>query len=524
MSDSSPIKLADGSTSMLHRTLARQLRRQKLTSSQAPELEAWQKLLEDVSAVYHDFDNDHKLLERAAEVSSSELRQLNKQLAEKATTDSMTGLLNRASLMVELERRLSEQRAAESNVLGVLFIDLDGFKLINDRLGHAVGDDLLCVVADRLRGCVREKDLVARLGGDEFVILSPSLLDEKEAITLAERIVATVSRTITLPNLPAVGVGASVGVAAVSATQKASSEQLLAEADLAMYSAKMNGRNRVVAFSSEQDSYGSGRSTIDELREAIANDQLELHYQPLVCLEHKRIIAMESLVRWHHPERGLLPPIEFIPLAESSGLIHEVTCWVLKRALDEIASWPVDFLITINLSPRDLSCEGIDELLQNLLTNSGIDPNRVILEITEGSLVSSEEVVVNRLHTMLKTGIRLAIDDFGSGYSSLSQLLDLPIQIIKLDKKFVNPIVEHEPSRAVVKTIVQLANALGLTVVAEGIETGEQAEVLRQLGCNFGQGYFFGRPARDITCDHASCSECAFQHSMPLGEAKVSGF
>lgn len=508
----------------LHRTLARQLRRYKLSFAEDPDGIAWQSLLEDVSDVYTDIDKNHELLERAVEISSGELRALNKQLAHQASTDAMTGLLNRESLMVELDRSLHQQNAEKSGVLGVLFIDLDGFKLINDRLGHATGDDLLCVVADRLRACVRDNDRVARLGGDEFVVLAPSLCDKQEAVNLAERIVATVSQTITLSNLPAVGVGASVGVTVVSSAQQASCERLLTEADLAMYSAKMNGRNRVVAFSSELDSSGSARSTVDELRDAIVNDQLVLHYQPLVCLAHGRVIAMEALVRWNHPERGVLSPDEFIPLAENSGLIHDLTRWVLNTALHDVASWPTELLITINLSPKDIAHPRIEELLQNVAAESGVDLSRVILEVTEGSLVHWDETVVERMQAMLNTGIRLAIDDFGSGYSSLSQLLDLPVQIVKLDKKFVDSIVHQEASRAVVRTIVDLAKVLSLDVVAEGIETSEQAEVLRQLGCDFAQGYFLGRPVIDFKLDAVGCMQCNSLHFDTVAEPKVVGF
>lgn len=510
--------------SIMHRTLARQLRRQKLSSSETPNLIAWQLLLEDINAVYHDFDKDHELLERAAEISSGELRTLNKQLALQASTDAMTGLLNRSSIITELERYLNQLRITESSLLGVLFIDLDGFKLINDRLGHAIGDDLLCVVADRLRGCVREKDRVARLGGDEFVVLSASLSDRQEAIVLAERIVADISRTITLSNVPAIGVGASVGVTVVSSEQQTSCEQLLSEADLAMYSAKMNGRNRVVAFSPKLDSAGSARSNIDELRDAIVNDQLVLHYQPLICLAHKQVIAMEALVRWQHPERGLVAPDEFIPLAESSGLIHDLTRWVLTQAFNEAASWTGKLLISINLSPKDLTYPGIDELLLNLAEESGIELSRVVLEITESSLIYWDETVVERMEFMLNSGIRLAIDDFGSGYSSLSQLLDLPVQIVKLDKKFVDPIVNQKASRAIVKTVVELARGLGLDVVAEGVETAEQAEVLRELGCGFAQGYFFGRPVADISFDKVGCPDCESSFISFSAEKKVVGF
>jgi len=498
----------DDDDAVLHKTLARQLRLLKLKTSVAPTIKDWELLLSDVSAVYSDYDSDRRSLERAVEISSREMQTLNEQLTEQASKDGMTGLLNRTSLMTELDLHLKRLQRGESTMLGLLFIDLDGFKLINDRLGHAVGDELLCTVAERLQNCIRSEDVVARLGGDEFVVLAPDLPNKHLGITQAERIVSTLSQTVRLPNISPLGIGASIGVATVSSDQETSAEELLKQADLAMYSAKMNGRNRVVIFTGGLESESYTATTTEDLREAITNNQLVLHYQPIVCLAHNRIVAMEALVRWQHPERGIIPPDEFIPLAENSGLIHDLTRLVLTNSLQALTTWEPELRVTVNLSPKDIGRNGTVDLLHELSHRTGADLSKVVLEITEGNLVEWDDTVIGQLRSMLDTGIQLAIDDFGSGYSSLSRLLDLPVQFLKLDRKFVEPLANHKASQAVVRTVLELAQTLDLTVIAEGIETAEQAETLRMLGCGLAQGYYFGRPVPVPDPKSVGCIEC----------------
>lgn len=500
---------ADGNEPVLHRTLARQLLLLKLSASDAPDNDTWGKLLAEVSTVYNDYDVDRKLLERAMDISSREMRTLNDQLTEQAAKDGMTGLLNRSSLMKELDLNLGRLQHNKSTMLAVLFIDLDGFKLINDGLGHAVGDQLLCTVADRLQNCISSTDLVARLGGDEFIVLAPDLPRKEMGIALAEKIVSALSQTVCLPDVPPVGVGASVGVTTVSRGLETSAQQLLKQADLAMYSAKMNGRNRVVSFNAGLESTTETRcTTTEELRDAIISDQLVLHFQPIVCMAHKRVVAMESLVRWQHPERGIIPPDEFIPLAESSGLIHELTRWVLNESLQAQSTWDPDLLVTVNLSRKDIAHTGTIDLLYELHNKSGINLNNVVLEITESSLATLDNTITEELRALLETGVKFAIDDFGSGYSLLSQLLDLPVQYLKLDRKFIEPIAEHAGAQAVVRAVVELAQTLGLAVIAEGIETAEQSEALSLLACDYGQGYYFSRPTPAPILTRVSCHKC----------------
>jgi diguanylate cyclase (GGDEF)-like protein len=509
--DHSPTSGRDDEPSLvLHRTLARQLRLHKLTTSDAPSLEAWQQLLNEVSAVYIDNDVDREMLERSVDISSKEMQDLNALLAKQASTDAMTGLHNRSTFMKELDRHLSQRSKDDSQLLGLLFIDLDGFKIINDRLGHSVGDDVLCIVANRLRTCVRENDVLARLGGDEFVVLSPNLNSASLATKLADRIVASVSQTINLPNIHPIGVGASIGVTTITSDEETDSERLLVESDLAMYSAKMNGRNRVVTFTPGLESSAQVPSGVDELTDAIAKKQLVLHYQPLVCMAHSRVVGMEALVRWQHPEHGLIPPDEFIPLAESSGLIHDLTQLVLEQALEALASWPSDLFVTVNLSPKDLAHTDIASSLKDQIHRAGVDASRVVLELTENCLISWDDRALNQLQSIIDLGAYIAIVDFGSGYSSLSQLINLPIQIVKLDRKFIDPVSRNDASNAVVQTVIELARVLGLSVVAEGIETVEQAEILSQLGCDLGQGYHCTRPISNPVLEIGSvgCKQC----------------
>jgi EAL domain-containing protein (putative c-di-GMP-specific phosphodiesterase class I) len=265
-----------------------------------------------------------------------------------------------------------------------------------------------------------------------------------------------------------------------------------------MYAAKMNGRNRVMAFASDLDPENGERSVVDQLRDGIANGEIVLHYQPIVCLDRGTTVGVEALARWNHPERGLLLPADFVGLAEDSGLIHDLTQTVLSQAVTQLSTMPAELMISVNLSPKDLAFTGTVDVLKAELERTGVDPQRVMLEVTESSLISWDDLVVAQLEAILSTGIRLAVDDFGSGYSSLSQLLDLPIEIVKLDRKFVESVAVNESSRAVIRTVVDLVHLLGMVVVAEGIESAMQASVLRDLGCEFGQGYHFGRPIADL--------------------------
>ncbi len=498
-----------GDRVQLHATLTRQLRRLRLTESQPPTQAQWESLLVDVSEFYKDADLDRETLERAVDISSAEMHDLNETLARQASTDPLTGLLNRASLIEELTHLLTPHPGRAGTFLGVLFLDLDGFKLINDRLGHAAGDALLRATANRLRAGVRGCDVVARIGGDEFVVVTPALPAADVARELAERLVVDLSSAVPIPGQRPVGVGVSIGVTTLAADERSTSDLLLAEADTAMYAAKVGGRNQVVAFSPALASEKAPTSTVSELRQGLGRGELVLHYQPLVCLAHERTVAMEALLRWDRPGHGLVPPADFIPTAELSPLIHEITRNVLEQAGHAAASWPDELLVSVNLSAKDVARPDLATTVDTVIAGTGTAVSRIVLEVTEHTLVSWDEATLARLTSLAAAGVRLAIDDFGSGYSSLAQLRDLPVQIVKLDRSFIDRVAAQQTHSAIVSTVLRLAQILGLAVVAEGVETAEQADTLRSLGCGFAQGYLFGRPSPEPDVSNVGCPECS---------------
>lgn len=422
--------------------------------------------------------------------------ELQEELTYQAFHDPLTGLANQALFRDRLEHALAllDRRGGR---LAVCFVDLDDFKTINDSLGHATGDELLRIVTGRLLECVREIDTVARLGGDEFAVLVEAVGSEREIELIAERIIDTINRPLLLSGRDVV-VSASVGIAFGSTSTSA--EDLLRNADLAMYTAKADGKSRYRSFAPPMFHAAIERlETEATLRGAAERGELVVHYQPVVSLSDASTKGFEALVRWQHPQRGLLAPGAFIPFAEQVGLIDEIGRHVLGAACAEAATWlPVRDgeqapTISVNVSPPQLKDPAFPDHLAAILAQSGLPAQRLILEITEGALMSDPLAAIESLRRLESLGCQLAVDDFGTGYSSLAYLQQFPIHILKVDRSFIEDL--DTGSSSLVNAIVQLADTLELVAVAEGVETELQAAILRDIGCTFAQGYLFGRPA-----------------------------
>ena len=424
----------------------------------------------------------------------TERRDLEEQLRHQALHDSLTGLPNRALVLDRAERMLAAARRTHGSA-SLLFIDLDNFKEVNDGFGHATGDELLAAVAARLRRVTRDTDTVARLGGDEFVVLveNGSLADTSGL--LAERVQDVLRPPFNLGGREYL-VSASIGIAT---TSDGTAENLLQEADVAMYKAKSSGKNCCVSFRPRMRHAAHARLQLEmDLASAIHGGQLRIHYQPIFNLAHGDICGMEALVRWQHPERGLLPPSEFIPLAEASGrLIADLGRFVLSEACHAAAGWQrLDACldVAVNISARQLEASGIVNDVQSALANSGLDPIRLVLEVTETAMMHDHDAVVARMGKLKSLGVRLSVDDFGTGYSSLASLRRFPVDVLKIDRSFIESISKSPEDASVVQTLVSLGRTLGLEVVAEGVELVSQLDAVREAGCNLAQGFLLGRP------------------------------
>jgi len=417
-------------------------------------------------------------------------------LSQQAFHDALTGLPNRALFQDRLDNALRQR----GQTVGLLFVDLDHFKVVNDSLGHDAGDQLLCDVAQRLAGCLRDGDTLARLGGDEFTVLMPGIADAQVAEAVASRIESRLEPPFELPG-QSVFVTASIGIATGDALHDRS-EALLRDADAAMYEAKAHGRARHAMFDPTMHTRAVTRLAIEtDLRRAIDNDQLELHYQPIMWLGGNQIVGAEALVRWRRPDGTLVPPGEFIPIAEETGLIRPIGRWVLHEACRQLARWRADLpqaaglAMSVNVSARQLQDASIVEDVESALRETGLDPGSLILELTESAVVETFEGASATLQKLRWMSVQLAMDDFGTGYSSLSSLSRLPLDILKIDQSFVARIDQDAEGRAIVYAIVSLATALGVRVTGEGIETASQLSTLIELDCNHGQGFLLGRPA-----------------------------
>ncbi|MES3097715.1 bifunctional diguanylate cyclase/phosphodiesterase [Sphingomonas aerolata] len=412
---------------------------------------------------------------------------------ELAYTDALTGIANRARFFDQLALHTASRRAAD-RLFAVMMIDLDRFKYVNDTLGHAAGDMILSMVAERLRSTLREADVVARLGGDEFAVMQVAADEPDAAFALAARIVAVVENRPFMVDGQPIHLGASVGVALCPSDGEDPAD-LMQNADLALYAAKADGRGTFRRYDVSLDEKMRARRAIEAgLRTAIAEGQLELHYQPLVDAATGCISSAEALVRWNHPERGLVPPVEFIGIAEETGLILPLGEWVLRTACAEAAKWPANMGVAINLSPVQFREKSLVKMIAAALESAGLAADRLDLEITEGVLLSDEQGTMETLNELVALGVRVSMDDFGTGYSSLSYLRKFPFDKIKIDQSFVSQLPEDDESAAIVRAIITMAKCLGMTTTVEGVETQAQFAFSVDAGCDTLQGYLISRP------------------------------
>ncbi len=406
--------------------------------------------------------------------------------------DSLTGLGNRLLFKEQLEEALKDVSVA-SHPLAVLFLDLDGFKAVNDTLGHSIGDLLLKSVATKLRDILPRTDRIARLGGDEFAILQISAAQPGSSIALAEKIIEVVGQPNSIDGHD-VTVGASVGIA-VARPGDINTENFLKSADLAMYSAKSDGRGTYRMFDPEMDAIVQARRLLErDMRTALAQDGFRLFYQPLVNLQTKKVTAFEALMRWQHPERGMVPPSDFIPVAEEMGLIVQLGEWALRQACAEATEWPDGICVSVNLSPLQFSKGNLVSSVMSALASAGLPASRLELEITESVLLEKSERNITILNQLRDLGVRISMDDFGTGYSSIGYLRSFPFDKIKIDQSFVRDLLVDEGSLAIVRAIAGLGVSFGMITTAEGVETEEQMRCLNLEGCIEVQGYLYSRP------------------------------
>ena len=427
----------------------------------------------------------------------TERQRSEQQVAHMARHDALTDLPNRVLLRERLEHEL--KRVKRGECLAVLCLDLDQFKSVNDALGHPIGDELLKLVAERLRGCTREPDTVARLGGDEFAIIMTQMTQPTDAAALSKRIRESVIKPYQIEGHQIV-TDISIGVS-VAPFDAIEAEPLLRNADMALYGAKADGRGTYRFFEPEMNTRMKVRRELEmDLRKALVGKEFELHYQPLVNLQTNAVNGFEALLRWNHPKRGLVPPADFIPVAEETGLIIPLGEWVLKAACYEAVGWPDHIKVAVNLSPAQLSNRNLLNVVKGALAETGMPAHRLQLEITETVLLQDTFATLATLHELRKLGIQVALDDFGTGYSSLSYLRSFPFDKIKIDRSFIQDLSKGAEPRAIVQAVANLAKSLKMASTAEGVETHQQREMLQSIGCTEMQGYLFSRarPASEI--------------------------
>ena len=421
-------------------------------------------------------------------------RQAELELANRALHDGLTGAPNRFLTRQWLASALED---SGDKGVGVLYCDLDRFKVVNDGLGHAAGDALLVQVAERLRGPLRPEDLLGRVGGDEFVMVLEQVDTQAELAQIAARMAEALDEPFELGghrHAVTLSLGGAVG------RHPDTADDVLMRADMALLRAKRLGRARYVGFDPAQDRTATREDLQleDDLRMSLDSDELRAHYQPVVDLADLQVVGHEALVRWQHPQHGLLPPADFLDLAESSGLIRPLGWWMLSQACRDAATGsgglPSDRWVAVNASPSQLARRGVAADVTQALVTSGLPPSRLHLEITETALITASSTLSEELRELSELGVRIALDDFGTGYSSLSLLRRFPVDEVKIDRSFIDPVLEDRSALAIVKAVLSMCRDLGLPTVAEGIETAEQRDLLRELGCTHGQGFLFGRP------------------------------
>ena len=424
----------------------------------------------------------------------TERRRAEKQIAHMARHDALTDLPNRVLLRERLAHALTELPCERQ--LAVLYLDLDHFKGVNDTLGHQIGDQLLETVAGRLRACVGEGDTVARVGGDEFAIIRTGITEPSEAAALALRLCEAVGKPCELNGHAAI-VDTSIGIA-LAPGDGSDPTELLKNADMALYRAKADGRGTYRFFEPDMDARMKARRALElALRGALANGEFELHYQPLVNLDDRRITCCEALIRWRHPERGLVAPSEFIPIAEEIGLIVPLGEWVLRQACADAVHWPSDIKVAVNLSAIQVMNPSLVAVVVGALAGAGLPASRLEIEITESVLMQNSEATLATLHRLRDLGVKISMDDFGTGYSSLSYLRSFPFDKIKIDRSFISGLATGDDSVAIVLAISGLAKHLGIATTAEGVETKQQLQQVKALGCSEMQGFLFSPPRRN---------------------------
>ncbi|VXD24848.1 Response regulator receiver modulated diguanylate cyclase/phosphodiesterase [Planktothrix serta PCC 8927] len=435
--------------------------------------------------------------------AQQKLLEREQQLHHKAYHDLLTGLPNRAWCIHQLKTLIAQAKSDSNYRYAVLFLDLDRFNVVNDSLGHLLGDQLLQQVAQRLQSCLTSDLQIARLGGDEFVILIENITDDQEVITIAHQILDLLSPVFKL-NQYEVYTGVSIGIT-FSDFGYDYPEDILRDVDVAMYSAKANGKGCYQLLTSELQQKAMSRLQLEnDLRRAIQNQEFSLYYQPILSLPNSNKLGFEALIRWHHPKKGMIPPDQFIPVAEETGLIIELGLWVIKTALNQISIWQEKFpcfseiAINVNVSPQQLMIASFSEQVQDLLSDFNIKSHQIKFEITESSLLRTGSHYIEVLKRLKSLGIQFCIDDFGMGYSSLSRLHEFPIDTLKIDRSFIRRIGSNQGEIELIRTIITLAHGLGMDVVAEGIETKSQLNQLSLLGCEWGQGFLFSKPLNSV--------------------------
>ncbi len=422
----------------------------------------------------------------------TEQRRSQQKISHMARYDSLTDLPNRVLFYEQMEKILAKKHSNRS--FAILSLDLDHFKSVNDTLGHPVGDRLLQQAAERMRNCMRERDVVARLGGDEFAVVQISFEKPADATALAKRLIDTISAPYQIDDRQVI-IGTSIGIA-VSPGDGTEPDQLMKNADLALYRCKADGGNTYRFFEPHMDARMQERRALElDLRKALVRGEFTLDYQPIVNLKTGKIATCEALIRWHHPERGLVSPLEFISIAEETGLIVPIGEWVLRQACADAVEWPGNFSVAVNVSPAQFKSANLLNAVTSALEAAHLPANRLELEITELVLMQDNSAVLDILHHLKALGVSIAMDDFGTGYSSLSYLRSFPFDKIKIDQSFVQDLSKNKDSLAILRAVVGIGRSLGIVTTAEGIETQNQIEILRSEGCTEAQGFFFSRPA-----------------------------
>jgi diguanylate cyclase (GGDEF)-like protein/PAS domain S-box-containing protein len=457
----------------------------------------------------------------------TERKKRERELEQRVYYDALTGLPNRKLLLDRLEQLLARREHPQRGP-AVLFLDLDRFKCINDSLGHAAGDQVLMTIAKKLRQAARPMDTVARLAGDEFVVVCPDMETHRDAALIAKRMLATLANPIRIED-DSVFLTASVGIALADETS--AGESLIGAADAAMYQAKGSGRGQYELFDERMRLAVTSRLHVEsELNEALEREQLRLHFQPIMTAADGRIAAVEALLRWAHPERGLISPDEFMPIAEDTGLIVPIGAWVLEEACRCARAWKAEWgleaplCVSINLSARQLAQSDLVPMIERILTAAAIDPMRVQfgIEVTETVMMRDPVVAAKKLQDLKALGIHLAIDDFGTGYSSLAYLRHFPVDTLKIDRSFVSDLADDPADLAIVHAITNLARSLELSVVAEGVETEAQARALRGVGVTMMQGFLFAhpQPPEELVFVHEHIPPLKNRCAVNLGRAR----